>query len=67
MAHNVLSVANMLLHKAKQVIDGGELLTNMKLQKMLYYEQGFHLACFGTPLFNEDIEAWQYGHVVTCV
>lgn len=34
---------------------------------MLYYEQGFHLACFGTPLFEEDIEAWQYGPVVPSV
>lgn len=42
-------------------------MTNMKLQKMLYYEQGFHLAYFGTPLFDEDIEAWQYGPVVPSV
>ena len=36
----------------------------MKLQKLLYYEQGFHLAYFNTPLFAESIEAWQYGPVV---
>ncbi len=42
-------------------------MTNMKLQKMLYYEQGYHLAQFGTPLFDEPIEAWQYGPVVPCV
>lgn len=42
-------------------------MTNMKLQKMLYYEQGFHLAYFETPLFDEDIEAWQYGPVVPSV
>lgn len=32
---------------------------------MLYYQQGFHLAMFGTPLFEEDIEAWMYGPVVS--
>ncbi len=42
-------------------------MSNMKLQKMLYYEQGFHLAVFGTPLFEEDIEAWMYGPVVPAV
>ncbi len=39
-------------------------MTNMKLQKMLYYQQGFHLAYFGTPLFEADMEAWMYGPVV---
>lgn len=34
---------------------------------MLYYQQGFHLAYFGTPLFDEEIEAWMYGPVVPCV
>jgi uncharacterized phage-associated protein len=67
MVHNALQIANLLLQKAKEVGESGELMTNMKLQKMLYYEQGFHLACFGTPLFEEDIEAWQYGPVVPIV
>lgn len=42
-------------------------MSNMKLQKMLYYQQGFHLAYFNTPLFDEDIEAWMYGPVVPSV
>lgn len=33
----------------------------------MYYQQGFHLAYFGTPLFDEDIVAWQYGPVVPSV
>lgn len=39
----------------------------MKLQKLLYYVQGFHIAVFNRPLFNEDIEAWMYGPVVPAV
>lgn len=35
-----------------------------KLQKLLYYCQGWHLAWFGTPLFTERIEAWDKGPVV---
>jgi uncharacterized phage-associated protein len=36
----------------------------MRLQKLLYYAQGWHLASFTTPLFAERIEAWKYGPVV---
>ena len=66
MAYNVMDIANELLKRAADN-GGGDLLTNLKLQKMLYYEQGFHLAYFNEPLFNEPIEAWQYGPVVPVV
>jgi uncharacterized phage-associated protein len=61
-----LYIAYKILKKAS-ASDEGELISNLKLQKMLYYMQGFHLACFNTPLFDEDIEAWQYGPVVPSV
>ena len=63
MAYKALDIAKLLIQKAA-ADGGGELLTNLKLQKLLYYEQGFHLAYFGSPLFDEKIEAWQYGPVV---
>lgn len=44
--------------------DEGELLSNLKLQKLLYYSQGFFLALYGKPLFNDPIEAWTHGPVV---
>ena len=66
MAYKALDVANELLKRAADN-GGGDLLTNLKLQKMLYYEQGFHLAYFNEPLFEEPIEAWQYGPVVPVV
>jgi uncharacterized phage-associated protein len=38
---------------------------NLKLQKLLYYSQAVHLVLNGKlPLFNEAIEAWDYGPVV---
>jgi uncharacterized phage-associated protein len=38
---------------------------NLKLQKLLYYSQAVHLVLNDkTPLFPEDIEAWDYGPVV---
>ncbi|MGK7927344.1 MAG: Panacea domain-containing protein [Spirulina sp.] len=42
----------------------GELISNLKLQKLLYYAQGLHLALFDRPLFPEKIESWTYGPVI---
>lgn len=66
MSYNIYEIANLVLRLATTTY-GSEPITNMKLQKLLYYEQGYHLAYFGTPLFDEEIEAWQYGPVVPAV
>jgi uncharacterized phage-associated protein len=42
-------------------------MTNLKLQKMLYFAQATRLSETGTRLFPEEIEAWQYGPVVRTV
>jgi len=39
-------------------------ITNMKLQKLLYYAQGLYLALHDRPLFSEKIVAWTHGPVV---
>ena len=44
--------------------DEGDFISNLKLQKLLYYAQGMHLAMFDEPLFDEHIEAWAHGPVV---
>ena len=44
--------------------DEGDFMTNLKLQKLVYYAQGLHLACYDVPLFGEAIEAWTHGPVV---
>lgn len=41
-----------------------EKITNMKLQKLLYYAQGICLAMHNKPLFYEKIEAWKHGPVI---
>lgn len=38
-------------------------MTNMKVQKLLYYSQSLHLALYDEPLFEEEIQAWRYGPV----
>lgn len=42
----------------------GEPLTNLKLQKLLYYAQGWYLALYDKQLFKDKIEAWVHGPVV---
>jgi uncharacterized phage-associated protein len=44
--------------------EAGDSISNLKVQKLLYYAQGFHLAVYGTPLFPEAIKAWAHGPVV---
>jgi uncharacterized phage-associated protein len=41
-----------------------EPITALKLQKLVYYAQAWHLADTGAPLFDEAIEAWRDGPVV---
>ena len=59
---NVSDVANYFLSLVD--VDADDCISNLKLQKLCYYAQGFHLAIYGTRLFNEDIQAWQHGPVV---
>ena len=42
----------------------GDIISHLKLQKLLYYAQGFHLALTGCSLFEEDILNWPHGPVV---
>jgi uncharacterized phage-associated protein len=38
--------------------------TQLKLQKLVYYSEAWHLAYFERPLIPEDFEAWVHGPVV---
>ncbi len=58
---NSQDVADYILAFANEV---GESVTNLKLQKILYYVQAWHLANFSKPLFDEDFEAWVHGPVL---
>jgi uncharacterized phage-associated protein len=42
-------------------------MTNLKLQKLIYYTQFHCLLKFRTPLFDEKIVAWMHGPVVEFV
>jgi uncharacterized phage-associated protein len=38
-------------------------MSHLKLQKLLYYCQAYHLANFDSELFEEEFEAWVHGPV----
>lgn len=54
-------------NRMNEVERGAELISNLKLQKLLYYAQGSFLALTGRPLFSDPIVAWQHGPVVESV
>ncbi len=40
------------------------MITNLKLQKLMYYSQSLHLALRGTRLFDGEFQAWVHGPVL---
>jgi uncharacterized phage-associated protein len=66
--YSAQEVAKYFIYLASQKVVGDnqerEGLTNLKLQKILYFAQAYYLAKLGKPLFQDSIEAWEYGPVV---
>ncbi len=62
MSHQVLHIANKIIASADA--DQGSVISNLQMQKLLYYVQGYNLAFYDKPLFEDEIVAWQYGPVV---
>lgn len=56
---NIFDVANFFLKIVDR--DSGSTITPLKLQKILYYAQGYYLANYDKPLFKEDFQAWAHG------
>lgn len=65
--YRAADIANYYIWRANTDEEFGVNITNLKLQKLLYYAQGFSLAWRGHPLFDEPIEAWAHGPVVRSV
>lgn len=60
-------IANYFINRAnREMVDDQtpEGITNLKLQKILYFAQAAHLALNDKPLFDEEIEAWRFGPVI---
>ena len=61
-----VDTARLLIQLAYSANDpeDSDCLCPMRLQKLLYYVQGWSLALRGRPMFAEPIEAWKFGPVV---
>ena len=58
-------VATYFIKRGSEAEDTG--MSNLKLQKLLYYAQGYHLAVFNAALFDDAIEAWTHGPVCPAI
>ncbi|MCD7824027.1 MAG: DUF4065 domain-containing protein [Oscillospiraceae bacterium] len=62
--YSALDVARYIVDKCNAALSA---ITNLKLQKILYFVQAEFLVKKHTPCFSEDIYAWNYGPVVPSV
>lgn len=58
----VEEIANYFLNKLDAETE--DCISNLKLQKLVYYAQGFVMALKNKKLFDEPVEAWEHGPVV---
>jgi len=61
MPYEANAIANYFLDRAASE---GKSLDQMKLQKLVYYANGWHLVFKNAPLIDEQVEAWPYGPVI---
>lgn len=60
-----LDVANFFIDLTKD--DPEDVMTNLRVNKLLYFAQGWSLVRNSEPLFEDEIQAWKYGPVVPAV
>lgn len=60
-----LDIANFFVQLACDLQDGS--MDNLKVNKMVYYAQAWSIAKNKRLLFDEDIQAWDYGPVIPSV
>lgn len=69
--YSVFDIAQWFINRAKldtdMTCDQTNLISQLKLQKLLYYAQACHLALYNKKLFDDKILAWTYGPVVESI
>lgn len=60
MTYSSRAVANAFIKIAK---DEDKKLSNMQLQKLVFFSHGYNLAFLGTPLTSDVVKAWTFGPV----
>ena len=59
--HKAIDIANWFIAKREGIAG---IMTNLKVQKMLYYSEAWTQVLLGKELFAEQIQAWSSGPVV---
>ena len=64
--HSASDVAKWFLQRnyLQMEAEDAEYISNLKLQKLLYYAQGIYCAITGERLFDDNLVAWEHGPVV---
>ncbi|MGP1365905.1 MAG: Panacea domain-containing protein [Schwartzia sp. (in: firmicutes)] len=64
--HSASDVAKWFLQRnyVQMEAEDAEYISNLKLQKLLYYAQGVFSAITGSSLFDDALVAWEHGPVV---
>ena len=61
MAHFAARIANEFVLRG---LNDSVTVDPLKVQKLVYFAHGWHLAFLSQPFILEDVEAWKYGPVV---
>ena len=64
MVHDAITIAKYVIQKSNEI---NHPVSNLQLQKILFYIQQEFLIKYKTPLFNDDFEAWRFGPVIPTV
>lgn len=65
MAYSAYAVANAFVRRAQEGRLHG--LTPMKLQKLMYFAQAWHLRVLRQPLLDDTFTRWTYGPVIPAI
>lgn len=65
LGYSALDIAKWFINAADR--EAGDAITHLKVQKLVYYAQGWAMVYLGKPLFDEDMQAWAHGPVVPSV
>ena len=61
--YSALDVSKHIIQRCNET---GNTISNLKLQKILYFVQAEFLVSTGGACFPEAIEAWDFGPVIPC-
>jgi len=64
MPYDPKAIANYFLELAER---DNRPLSPMKIQKLIYYANGWYLGITGEPLIDEQVEAWTFGPVIPSI